>query len=91
MKRFIVYAAIGLVVLFSAVITSSSTKTQMTQVNVERKVRIDSITSYQPYSVLPEIKYIYHTSYGNVVDNRKTYNVGDSIVITVVYIEQVNK
>lgn len=88
MKRIIIYAAIGIVVLFSAVLVSN---TNTTQVNVERKVRIDSITSYQPYSVLPEIKYIYHTSYGNVVDNRKTYNVGDSIVITVVYIEQVNK
>lgn len=88
MTKYLLYITIVIIAVYSVFYFSSL---NMTRVDVEKKVRIDSISSFMPYSTVPEIKYMYHTSCGNLTDNYKRYNVGDSIVITLVYIKHAEK
>ena len=51
---------------------------------VKTMVRIDSISHCYRYEFMPDIRWMYHTKYGIISDNRKNYNVGDSISVILI-------
>ena len=86
MRKYLIAAVLIFVTL--SVCISLTMSPDYKETRIEMMAKIDSISSYQPYSVTPETKYIYYTRYGNLSDTHKRYNVGDSILITVILISK---
>lgn len=82
------YIATLVTIAFFAIVIYFTINTKPLNYRTER-VRIDSVSVENRYSVLPDKTWTYYTKYGATINsNNEVYKVGDSIDVKIVKINQ---